>query len=186
MGSRVLLCVHIMRIKDIETNKEYKEKIRKSQFCRWCAIGRGENQKGRLAKWGKKVAKKREYSLGKKRNDKKFRLDMARNNRGISSYYDAHFDDGVVVKRRRYKKVEFEKSDIKFVLEEYIKWLESNKNKIVQEVCDDLNKRATWRGARSELSPHVWNENDKETIGISLSFIRYRSKKEYLGDNKET
>lgn len=56
----------VINDKEVFNNRTYRIKLKeKVCSCTFCAFGRGDNQTGHLSRWGKKVAKRREYTLGK-------------------------------------------------------------------------------------------------------------------------
>ena len=122
--------------------------------CLWCAANRGDNQKGRLAKWGKKVAKKHEYATGKKRNDSKFRQFSYFRGYKICAYYDAHFDDKIEKPKRKKQKMELNQGDARYMIDEYVKHLKKNRNALADYIVKKLNTRS-WSGASVSIG-QLW------------------------------
>ena len=56
--------------KDIHNSREYVLKSRARQGdCLWCGANANENENGRHSLWGRKVAKKRQYTQGRSRKE---------------------------------------------------------------------------------------------------------------------
>lgn len=167
----------IINRSDVHNNRQYRIRLKEAVCsCSWCDFGRGENQTGHLAKWGKKVAKKHEYATGKKRNDNKFRWHRTYRGYRICDYYDAHYDEKYKPKPRRKQKMELSRGDARYMLDEYIKHLKRNRNSIADYAAGYLN-RDSWGGCTASCGGLSFGY-DGRTDDFTL-FVSFRRKKPY-------
>jgi len=139
--------------------------------CLHCSANRGDNQRGHLAKWGKKVAKKHEYATGKRRNDNQFKWARMHHGFNVCDYYDAHYDEKYKPKPRRKEKMELTNGDARYLLDEYIKYLKKNRNVIADTAARNLN-RYSWAGASTSLAELGMGSKDVPEFSVYITFTR--------------
>ena len=168
---------------DVHNNRQYRIRLKEAVcFCSWCDFGRGDNQTGHLARWGKKVAKKHEYATGKRRNDKKFREFSYSRGYRLCGYYDAHYDPNAERKEKRYKKMETTKGDALELLDLYIRYLQKHKGKIADEMSRGLNQRPE-KMASVLVGSGAWGQmrgDDQLTWGLQIRIVRDKPYRIYI------
>jgi len=150
--------MRIINRDDVFDNKSYRSKLKeKVCFCSWCGFHSGENIRKHTSRWGKKVAKKHQYATGKGRDESPYKSNHYWRGMRLANVYDAHYDEKAPRQERKYIKMKTTKGDALEMLDGYIKFLKSNRNKIADDISKGLNKQP-WKWSFTSAGDQSWGE----------------------------